>query len=107
RPPGHGLTDAGRAGFLDRSPVGYGAYLDLLRAASAMTTLDGVREALRSGEPQSHRIGPLDGTRTELLTRAMHHRGRLAAARWPELVDLGTARTLLDVGGGSGVHAIA
>jgi trans-aconitate methyltransferase len=37
----------------------------------------------------------------------MHDRGRLTAARWPDLVDLGGARTLLDLGGGSGVHALA
>lgn len=106
----HRLTERGRAGFGDTSPTAYGAYLDLLRAASAMTSLDAVGAALRTGRPQAHRAGTgatAPKARRDLLARAMHDRGRLTAARWPGLVDLAGARRLLDVGGGTGVHAHA
>lgn len=107
----HHLTDVGARALTDDSPVAYGAYLDLLREASAMTTVESVRDAMRTDRPQADRLGvhdrPGDPARTRLLTEAMHDRGRLAAATWPSLVDLGDARTLLDLGGGSGIHAHA
>jgi acetylserotonin N-methyltransferase len=102
----HHLTPDGAQAFADDSPVAYGAYLDLLREAAAMTSVEAVRDAIRTDRPQTHRLAS-GGPRTSLLTEAMHDRGRLAASTWPSLVDLGGARTLLDLGGGSGVHAHA
>jgi cyclopropane fatty-acyl-phospholipid synthase-like methyltransferase len=37
----------------------------------------------------------------------MHSHSMAASRAWPEKIDLSGARTLLDIGGGSGVHSIA
>ena len=42
----------------------------------------------------------------ERFTRMMHGHSMAAALAWPEAIDLSDARCFLDVGGGSGAHAI-
>jgi len=41
------------------------------------------------------------------FTRAMDQVGREPASAWPELLDLSGYTMMLDIGGGSGVHALA
>ena len=47
-----------------------------------------------------------DAARAAAFTRMMHGHSMAPALAWPEKIDLGDARCLLDVGGGSGAHAI-
>ena len=47
-----------------------------------------------------------DAERAESFTRIMHGHSMAPALVWPQKVDLGGSRRLLDVGGGSGAHSI-
>lgn len=98
------LTATARAFWRRDSDTTWTGYLDLLVATGDRYTVRGMREALRSGAP------PADGldadARRAALSRAMHDRGVVAARAWVRRIDLRGHRRLLDVGGGSGVHAM-
>jgi hypothetical protein len=46
------------------------------------------------------------GTDRRLFAHAMHSMSMRAALAWPKAIDLSSAQVMLDVGGGSGAHAI-
>jgi hypothetical protein len=102
------LTPAGRDALLgpDGGPsplMGFGA--GLLRSAY---TYGALLEALRSDGPRERPFeGGFFGASLSEFAEAMHEHSVEVARRWPEVVGLGGHRRLLDVGGGSGTHAIA
>lgn len=98
------LTATARAFWLRDSATTFAGYLDLLVAAGDRYTVRGMREALRSGAPPADGLDP--EARRAALARAMHDRGVVAARAWVRRIDLGSHCRLLDVGGGSGVHAM-
>lgn len=108
----YALLPLAREFFLPESPVHFGGYWDLMIEFCDLHSFRSIRQAILGGEPPAPRLGFADGRRAGeeergcALTRAMHDRGAVAARVWPRLVDLSRHRVLLDVGGGSGVHAI-
>ena len=104
------LSPLGERCFVPGAAEDFGAYWDLTLANEHLYAPSSIRAALRDNAPQA--AGPpgdeaAKAERTRAFTRAMHARGVPSARVWPGLVDLGSARVLLDLGGGSGVHAIA
>lgn len=98
------LRPLARAFFLRDSPTTFAGYLDLWIASADRFSYRGIRHALLTGAPPDDGLSP--EARTVALERALHDRGVVAARAWVARVDLAGHRTLLDVGGGSGVHAI-
>lgn len=63
-------------------------------------------QAVRSGKPQRNRASFSEGEWREAFLLGMHNLSSLLAPQLVPLIDLGTARTLIDVGGGPGTWAI-
>ncbi|MEW6220507.1 MAG: methyltransferase [Thermodesulfobacteriota bacterium] len=106
------LADSARKYLLPDSPVYFGGALDQAIAASEVLSFAGVKKALLSNQAQVYGGEKLfeshetQKQRARTFTRAMHSKSLAAAAAWPQVVDLGAHTHLLDVGGGSGAHAI-
>jgi hypothetical protein len=98
------LTPLAEDYFLPESPAYFGGYWEMLIATYPLFSFDGVARAIRTDEPQHKSISWPD--RPRAFTRAMHDRGMASALVWPARVDLSQHQVVLDVGGGSGVHAI-
>lgn len=108
------LSATGRAFLLASSPTDLGPMLalgrDLFRTLYSYDTL---LAALRNDHgPRSpagswleERVRNPEGAQS--FTRAMHAHSQAAARAWVKLLPLGEHRCLLDLGGGSGAHAIA
>jgi acetylserotonin N-methyltransferase len=104
------LSPLGERCFVPGADEDFGAYWDFMLAHEHLYVPSSIRAALREDAPQAG--GPpgdrkAKAERMRAFTRAMHARGVPSARVWPDLVDLGSARMLLDLGGGSGVHAMA
>jgi len=94
------LTSLAEDALLESSPTYFGWYLDREIANEAVFSFTSMNEAVRSDTPlQQH------GDRV-MFARAMHSMSMGAALAWPQAVDLSGHRMLLDIGGGSGAHAI-
>jgi predicted O-methyltransferase YrrM len=98
--------------LLESSPTYFGGYFDMMIRNYSMYAFENVKAAVLTDAPQlyggdeafaahQHRE---DRART--YTRAMHGTSMAAALAWPEHVDLSGHRRMLDIGGGSGAHAI-
>jgi len=77
--------------------------------ANLWTTWSGLTEAVRRGKPADS-LGAIGDRRTDWLRpfiAAMHARARHTAGDLVALLDLEGVRRVLDVGGGSGVYAMA
>ncbi len=109
------LTPLTRTYLLESSPYYFGAYLDLLNVNDQAWSFESVKQAVISDKPQVYGGGEVfksDGgqavfDRATFITHAMHSHSAGAAYAWPELIDLSDCQKILDVGGGSGIHAIA
>ena len=98
------LTPLAEDYFLPESPAYFGGYWEMLIATAPLFSFDRVRRAILTDEPQHKTISWPD--RSRAFTRAMHDRGMASALVWPAQIDLSQHHVVLDVGGGSGVHAI-
>lgn len=81
-----------------------GAYLDLLK--SQWQDWSRLTEAVRSGHPVDRDEQETPDYRRQ-FSWAMHHRSLEVAARVARQLDLGRARSILDLGGGPGTYALA
>jgi SAM-dependent methyltransferase len=107
------LTDLAREHLVRSSPWFLGPYFPKIDDRPIAADLLGV---LRTGKPASfsgrshgadwHRAMEREEVAREFIA-AMDLRGRLLAGALAARIDLGGARRLLDVGGGSGVYATA
>jgi acetylserotonin N-methyltransferase len=104
------LTTLGEDLLLEHSPTYFGAFWDLMYDNAETYSVQGIEEALRRNAPKAY--GERDIFRTheqeqELgmrFTRAMQSVSVTHAPVWPTRLDLGPYKTMLDIGGGSGVH---
>lgn len=107
------LTPLAEAYLLPGSPMYFGGFLDLIARGSEMYTYEGLKKAVRDNAPQMH-----DGAEAfeahaasddlaRRFTQAMHGMSVAPARVWPRRVETWRPRVMLDVGGGSGAHAIA
>jgi hypothetical protein len=109
----YSLTPLAEAFFLPGAATSFGDYWDMLIRRHRLYSFESLRQAIVTNTPSYDRLypgGPHSAEERDwptAFTRAMHARGVAAALTWPGLVDLSSRRVLLDLGGGSGVHAIA
>ena len=98
--------------MLEGSATYYGGYFDMMIQNYAMYSFESLRRAVLTDAPQFYGgddVFTSQGNRADRVrtyTRAMHGTSMAAALAWPERVDLSGHRLMLDIGGGSGAHAI-
>jgi len=106
------LTPVAEDYLLEGSATYYGGYFDMMIQNYAMYSFESLKRAVLMNAPQfyggddvftSHRS---HADRVRTYTRAMHGTSMAAALAWPERIDLSGHRQMLDIGGGSGAHAI-
>jgi hypothetical protein len=108
----HVLTPTAEDYLLGNSPTDFGSFIDLWIACGSLMSFECLKQAVLSNSPQMYGgadVWKSHEERTALarhFTRAMHGQSMGAALAWPEALDLSGHRLLLDVGGGSGAHAI-
>jgi hypothetical protein len=106
------LTPLAEDHLLEGSPTYFGPMLDLAIQTSAMQTFTAYKRAALTNVPEGYAGADIfeSASGREALagpfTRAMHSTSVGPAQVWPELFDLSRHRMLLDLGGGSGAHAI-
>lgn len=106
------LTEFSEDYLLENSPTSLAGYLKFFTANyNALGSLENLKSSLLSNAPQMHG----DWTRSHreqaefarTFAYAMHGASVGPAQAWPDHVDLSEHHLLLDIGGGSGAHAIA
>lgn len=106
------LTPLAEKYLVQESPAYFGGYLDWIRDNYGVWSVDAIRRAIVSNEPQAYAGQDIYATHAEgaeaadRFTRAMHARSMSAASVWPDALDLSGHRVFLDIGGGSGAHCI-
>ncbi len=88
-----------------KSPAYRRAYLDLLR--NHWDDWSKLTRSVRSGRPVGDNDAPDEPAYRRRFSWAMHHRSLDVAPKVAGQVDLRSARTLLDLGGGPGTYALA
>jgi hypothetical protein len=109
----YALTTVAEDYLLPASPTYFGGQFDWNLAHPEILTLDRLQRAVLTDQPQAFAGGkPIFSTfeeevaMTKQFTHAMHSASMGPATAWPEKIDLSGHHVLLDVGGGSGAHAI-
>lgn len=109
----YALTAVAEDYLLPTSPTYFGSQFDWNLAHPEIITLDRIRRAVLTNKPQAYEGGEQmfhtheeEAELAKQFTRAMHSASMGPATAWPEKINLSGHRTLLDVGGGSGAHAI-
>lgn len=108
----YGLTPEASTYLLRSSPDYYGGILDQGWAVDEIFSFKSFLRALETNTPQIYGGNDLfqsneqEKKLTRTFTRTMHCKSIAAAKRWPLTIDLSRYSTLLDIGGGSGAHAI-
>lgn len=107
------LTAIAEDYLLPTSPTYFGGQFDWNLAHPEIVTLDRLQRAVLTNRPQVYEGGEQmfrtheeEAELAKQFTRAMHSASMGPASAWPEKIDLSGQRVLLDVGGGSGAHAI-
>ena len=109
----YGLAPAARAYLLESSPTYFGGFLDMVVMAYGMYSYEGLKRVAQTDAPMVYDGAELFEVHAQkaemaaMFTRAMHGMSVAPAAAWPTKVSLEGAGALLDVGGGSGVHALS
>jgi hypothetical protein len=106
------LTQVSEDYLLESSPTYFGGFLDLKIANPSLYSFETLKEAVLTDSPRIYGGGDMFRTHDDrdslahTFTRAMHSTSIGPALAWPEQVDLSNQRLMLDIGGGSGAHAI-
>jgi len=106
------LTPLAEDYFLPESPTYFGGYWDLMIANYSMYSFASLKQAILTDTPQAYSGGDVyrshdeQADRARAFTRAMHSASMGAGLAWPDVIDLSRHQLLLDIGGGSGCHAI-
>jgi hypothetical protein len=104
------LTPLARAYLIESSPTYWGAMWDLQFHDGGNDMVVQLEAAMRRDGAHAYGTGDMfdaHAQQAELgmrFTRAMHSASVVHARAWPGCVDLSAHRTMLDIGGGSGVH---
>jgi hypothetical protein len=96
----YALTSLAADALLESSPAYFGWYLDREIANDSVFSFAGLKAAVVDNSGLSLRAD------RRLFAHAMHSMSMGAALSWPKVIDLSASRLMLDVGGGSGAHAI-
>jgi len=98
--------------LVESSPTSLCGYLDFVAANHSTWSVENVKKAVLTNSSPVHGGQDLFKSFEEqpalvrAFTRAMHAHSIASALSWPETLDLEKHRVMLDVGGGSGAHAI-
>ena len=109
----YALTAFGQEYFLEDSPTYFGGFLDMVTANHGVNSYASLQKAMTENTAQVYTDGDLFASHqaqaelAKAFTLGMHGHSMGAALEWVELLDLSPHQVLLDVGGGSGAHAIA
>ena len=107
------LTPVAEDYLLESGPVYFGGFFDYTLAHRTVLSFDSLKKAVLTNNAQVYGGAELYNSHQEQeelardFTRMMHSHSRAPAQSWPEKIDLAGVLTMLDIGGGSGVHAIA
>ncbi|MBH8552312.1 methyltransferase [Nostocaceae cyanobacterium CENA357] len=108
----YSLTSFAEDYLLESSSTYLGDFLDVTVATASMYSFENIKQAVLSNSSQIYSGEKLFQTHEKqadlarTFTNAIHSRNLGAAQVWPEVIDLSAHKLLLDIGGGSGVHAI-
>ena len=106
------LTEAAAAYLVAASPTYAGALFDLWSRDEPPFSSRHLRHAALHDLEEAHgrrewiEAMRADPERAQKFTRMMHGHSMAPALAWPQRIDLGAHETMLDIGGGSGAHAI-
>lgn len=106
------LSPLSQTYLLESSPHYFGAFIDMLSANDQVWSFESVKQAVLTNQPQVDggdelfKSNEAQAALARAFTHGMHGHSAGAAYAWPEEIDLSDCRVLLDVGGGSGIHAI-
>ncbi len=108
------LTPLSRTYLLESSPTYFGHFLDGVTQLYPLFSVESVRRAAQTNSPQSDLSSAENqfealgwqAERVQMFTRAMHSLSVAPAKAWAAKLDLSKTRAMLDIGGGSGAHAI-
>lgn len=109
----YSLTPLAEDYLLETSPTYFGAALDLNIANNSLVSFEKLKRAVLTNSPQAYEGGDIfqshekQADLARAFTRAMHSSSVAPSLAWPPKLDLSSYRLLLDIGGGSGAHAIA
>ena len=110
---GYTLTPLAEDYLLESSPAYFGGFLDLLSANDPVFSVESLKKAVLTNSAQVYGDEALFASHeaqvalARAFTHGMHGHSAGAALAWPEAIDLSRHQTMLDVGGGSGIHAIS
>lgn len=109
----YGLSPTGRTYLLPESRTYFGDYIqEVVIDQWRMTSLPAVRRAVLEEHPQVNEAEavfasmPHQEEQARIFTRRMHGHSIASALAWPLRFDLAEVGHMVDVGGGSGAHAI-
>jgi hypothetical protein len=108
----YALTKLAEDYLLESSPTYFGGFLDLLIANDRVFSVESLKKAILTNSSQVYGDEALFASHeaqvalARAFTQGMHGHSAGAAFAWPEAIDLSRHHTMLDVGGGSGIHAI-
>ncbi len=108
----YSITPTSECYLLEESPTYMGCLLDLLLANSADLTAESLKKAMKTGKAQVYggedifESHAAQEDQARAFTRAMHSASVGPAMHWPKCIDLSSNKHILDIGGGSGAHAI-
>jgi SAM-dependent methyltransferase len=108
------LTPVSETYLVPGRPTFFGDRLDALIAMQHQPVgfLDRLKQAVRTDASQIYggaglfAVHAQDAARARTFTRAMYGVSIGPALAWPDVLDLAEHRIMLDIGGGSGAHAI-
>lgn len=98
--------------LLESSPTYFGWLLDMLIGTDHIYSFNSLNKAVLTNSPQLYGEQELFKTHEHEIalarrfTYAMHSHSIAPAMAWPEHIELSRYRLMLDIGGGSGAHAI-
>ncbi len=106
----YSLTPYSESYLVESSPMSFTGFLDLIIATYSVYSFDSLRKAALTDAPQAREVWARshedEAERRRRFTLGMHGISASPALSWPEALDLSSYRLLLDIGGGSGAHAI-
>ncbi len=108
----YALTETAKHYLLKESSTYFGGIFDMITHNPFSTSVESLKKAVLSNSPQTYggddifRAHEEQIEQAKAFTRGMHGISVEPAFLWPDIIDLSNYSCLLDIGGGSGAHAV-
>ena len=108
----YSLTPTAEDYLVDSGPSEFSSFMNGFLADPSVFSYESVKNAFLTDKSQVYEGEPIfeiteeQADRVRGFTHMMHGHSMAPAHAWPDVVDLGNYRTMLDIGGGSGAHTI-